>query len=139
MIDYDSRENARNMRMEKSSTAIGELCPLRVSPNVMQWRPKRWPGVRAQIRLQRACAIRIIEKTGDSSAPLRMTCLAITIGETCWSGVGKNCHPEEAWVQPPRSASVSLDTDSHPGPAPRPTKDLLRHVNILVRISHFDT
>ena len=36
-----------------------------------------------------------IVKTGDSSPSLRMTCLAITIGETCLSGLGTTCHPED--------------------------------------------
>ncbi len=51
-------------------------------------------------------ALRTIEQTGDSSPALRMTCSAISIGETCPSGLGTNCHPEEA---------------------ARLTKDLLRH------------
>ena len=51
-------------------------------------------------------ALRIIEKTGDSSTSLRMTCFAITIVEVYPSFVGPYCHPEEA---------VRL------------TKDLLRH------------
>ena len=38
--------------------------------------PKGWPGVRAQVRLQRACATRPIENTGDASTLLRMTCIA---------------------------------------------------------------
>ena len=110
LIHSESRDCARNIGKEKSSAATGEMYPLHVSPNVPQRRPKGWPGLRAQGRLQRACATRPIEKTGDSSTPLRMTYLAITIGETCRSSVGKNCHPEEAWVQRPRNASVSLDT-----------------------------
>ena len=40
-------------------------------------------------------ALGITEKTGDSSTSLRMTCLAITIGETCLSGLGTTCHPED--------------------------------------------
>ena len=54
----------------------------------------------------RAVALRTIEKTGDSSTALRMTCFAMTIGEICLPGIGTNCHPEEA---------------------ARPTKHLLRH------------
>ena len=45
---------------------------------------------------------------GRFFAALRMTCFAIAIGEICRSGVGTNCHPEEA---------------------PRLTKDLLRYPN----------
>ena len=67
--------------------------------------PPSKPSVRANGPVI-ASAARPIEKTGDSSTPLRMTCFAITIGENCRSSVGTNCHPEEA---------------------ARLTKDLLRH------------
>ncbi len=81
-------------------------------------RPKGWPSVRAQVRLQMACATRPIEKTGDSSTPLRMTCVAITIGEPRSPHLRRNCHPEEA---------------------ERPTKDLLQHRIIPVRFARSDT
>ena len=93
---FDSLRKSRNIRMEKSSTAIGEMYPSHCSPNVMQRRQKGWPSVRAQVRLQRECATRPIEKTGDSSTPLRMTCVAITIGEPLSPHLRRNCHPEEA-------------------------------------------
>ena len=106
---FDSLRKSRNIQMEKSSTAIGEMYPSHCSPNVMQRRPKGWPSVRAQVRLQRACATRPIEKTGDSSTPLRMTCVAITIGEPLSPHLRRNCHPEEAerLAKRPRTGSSS--------------------------------
>ena len=73
----------------------------------MQRRPKGWPDVRAQVRLQRACATRPIENTGDSSTPLRMTCFAIATGETFGPRLRQNCHPEEACVRRRRNTSVT--------------------------------
>ena len=73
----------------------------------MQRTPKGWPGVRAQVRLQRACATRPIENTGDSSTPLRMTCFAIATGETLSPRLRQNCHPEEACVRRRRNTSVT--------------------------------
>ena len=60
-----------------------------------------------------ALSLGTIEKTGDSSAALRMTCFAITIGETCRSGLGTTCHPEERFEKVGRtflSAHVSWST-----------------------------
>ena len=94
----------------KNDHSQGEMYPFQVSVNAMHGRQIGWPGVRAQVRLQNACATPTIEKTGDSSTPLRMTRFAVTIIDMYPSHVGRYCHPEEAWVQRPRSASVPLET-----------------------------
>ena len=69
--------------------------------------------VSAQMRL---CSLspKAIAQTGDSSTAFRVTCLAITIGEMYPSHVRRHCLPEEA---------------------ARPTKDLLRHEIIPVRLA----
>ncbi len=60
-----------------------------------------------------AClALRTIEQTGDSSTALRMTCFAISIGETCPSGLGTNCHPEEALSAVPGTGRRQADEGS---------------------------
>ena len=94
VVTYERCESARNIRMENSPTTIGEMYPSYFSPNGMQRSPKGWPDVRAQFRVQRACATRLIE-TGDSSTPLRMTCFAIATGETLSPHLRQNCHPED--------------------------------------------
>ena len=98
-----------NVKNLSNLAALGEMYPSRCSPNVMQSRPKGWPGVRAQVRLQSACATRPIEKTGDSSTPLRMTCVAISIGEPLSPHIRRDCHPEEAErpAKRPRTGSSS--------------------------------
>ena len=70
----------------------------------MKRRPKGWPGVRAHVRIQKPCATRPIEKTGDSSTPLRMTCWPIARHDA------SRCHPEEAWAQRSRNTSVTCET-----------------------------
>ena len=57
-------------------------------------------------------ALRTIEQTGDSSPALRMTCFAISIGETCRPGLGTNCHPEEALSAVPGTGRRQADEGS---------------------------
>ena len=101
-----------------------EAYPSHFSPNVMQRRPKGWLGVRAQVRLQRACATPPIENTGDSSTPLRMTCFTMATGDTLSPHLRQNCHPEEACVRRRRNTSVTRKSTL---PQSKPTKDLLQH------------
>ena len=86
------------------SSANREMYPSHFTSNIMQRRLQGCPGVRAQVRLQRACAKRPIEKTGDSSTPLRMTCWPIVKHDAT------RCHPEEAWIQRRRNPSVTRET-----------------------------
>ena len=72
-----------------------KACPA-CSRTVVPWKATGRRRLRANVFT--AClALRTIEQTGDSSPSLRMTCFAISIGETCRSGLGTNCHPEEAF------------------------------------------
>lgn len=98
--------------MENSSSAIGEMYHSHFSPDVMRRRPKGWTRVRAHVRLQKLCATRSIEETGDSSTPLRMTRWPIAKHDA------SRCHPEEAWVQRSRNTSVTCETrlSSRAGP-----------------------
>ena len=60
----------------------------------------------------RVFALRTIEWKGDSSTSLRMTCFAITIGETCLSGLGTTCHPEEGLSAVPGTGRRQADEGS---------------------------
>ena len=89
---------------------------------------------RQHIRLQRGTVA-----AKDASTLLRMTFHAITIGETSRSGVGEDCHPEEAWVNVREVHRLYLTPDDHFVPTPRPTKDLLQHWIIRARFGRVDT
>ena len=110
-----------NEKNVSNLAADGEVYPSHCRPNVVQRRPKGWPGVRAYGSVI-ASAARQAEKTGDSSTPLRMTCIAILIHERHPLRPRQTCHPEEA-AQPAGGSSAGWLT-----------KDLLRHRLIPERV-----
>ena len=92
-------DSSTPLRMTWFAMAISEMFRSHVRSNCHAEAARGQPCLRAY-GLVNAFAVRQTQKTGDSSTPLRMTCLAMAISEMFRSHVRQHFHPEAARGKP---------------------------------------